>query len=479
MEYIIASLVAILAATLIVYKLANNIFGLGLRLKPLLLCAACAMFISLVLPKIVVGFAGLPGTLAVLAIFAVTFAYFVAKYEDEPSPSGFESETETACCLAVEQNQPDIIVQADSVDELLQLDNNSSENEENRQPIETYNEDIKRLLETQSKSDANILLSPIPENVLIDDNNAECNQGINNLIEVVEESPIKDLLDQEESLLSKKPSAQLTTEPDPDLQKMDCSVPLQNSADVFEEQILHKQLVDDQVILPDDCEEGIIEPVAEQPIQLKEVLSEEPPMELFVNEIKQIEEELTEKAMEVSQQMPDEISGQEEVEQESFSGMPEQSFVQEVDRSIMTYNEPAMELVQFESEKLDDLLDFAFMSKESHDYNSAFNAFNRALNLYPNSEAAPFLIVEIGNILKNKGAYDDAIKVFLDGRSLSQTRQDEMMEQEFISTIAYLRITKNILLQNRLGSIPFLEIPPPILEQIDEEFREWRDVGNI
>ncbi|MBP2663267.1 MAG: hypothetical protein H6Q71_1215, partial [Firmicutes bacterium] len=57
MEYIIASLVAIFIATLIVYKVANNLFGLGLRLKPLLLCAVCAMFISLVLPKIVVGFA--------------------------------------------------------------------------------------------------------------------------------------------------------------------------------------------------------------------------------------------------------------------------------------------------------------------------------------------------------------------------------------------------------------------------------------
>lgn len=135
--------------------------------------------------------------------------------------------------------------------------------------------------------------------------------------------------------------------------------------------------------------------------------------------------------------------------------------------------------MQFESEELDDLLEFAFISKESHDYTAAFNAFNRALTLYPASEAAPFLTVEIGNILKNRGAYDDAIKVFLDGRNLSQTRQDKMMEQEFISTIAYLRITKNVLVQNRLGDIPFCEIPPHILDQIDEEFREWRNVGNI
>ena len=102
-EYIIASLVAIFIATLIVYKLANNLFGLGLRLKPLLLCAVCAMFISLVLPKIVVGFAGLPGTLAVLAIFSVVFAYFVARYDDEPlQQQETEGEAETACCLTAE-----------------------------------------------------------------------------------------------------------------------------------------------------------------------------------------------------------------------------------------------------------------------------------------------------------------------------------------------------------------------------------------
>jgi tetratricopeptide (TPR) repeat protein len=156
-----------------------------------------------------------------------------------------------------------------------------------------------------------------------------------------------------------------------------------------------------------------------------------------------------------------------------------QAIVQEADDSIMDSNEHNEDLVQMETDNLDDLIDLAFVSKESQDYNNAFKIFNKALALYPNSEAAPFLVVEIGNILKNKGNYDEAIKVFSDGRNLSQTRQDEMMGQEFISTIAYLRITKNMLLQNHLGSIPFLEIPTQIMDQIDEEFREWRSVGNI
>jgi tetratricopeptide (TPR) repeat protein len=154
--------------------------------------------------------------------------------------------------------------------------------------------------------------------------------------------------------------------------------------------------------------------------------------------------------------------------------------VQEAENSITLDDEKVLEEIDHPaSEQLDNLLDFAFLNKERHNEEVALLAFKQALALYPNGEAAPFLVVEVGNLLKNKGNYDEAIKVFSDGRSLCQSRADEMMEQEFISTIAYLRIIKNILLQHRLGCIKFLEIPQHILKEIDEEFREWRNVANI
>ncbi|HML34352.1 tetratricopeptide repeat protein [Sporomusa sphaeroides] len=536
MEYIIASLIAILAATLIVYKLANNIFGLGLRLRPLLLCAVCSMFISLVLPKIVVGFAGLPGTLAVLAIFAVVFAYFVAKCEDEPSPRGSEVETAATCSLAV------------ASDGIVQTVTNESHPESDilfasKLVDEAAASDVLQQEESFFSSNASGQLLPESETVLpaTDDvilptvNEAD-------LEEQTVTGPFGDYVDNQvsaETALSDETWEDEITEPvavleQPVAQEDGLIQAVTDDAGNFDETgeeeviepvaVLEQPVVQEDGLVPavaDDAEtfddvqeEEVAELVAvlEQPVAQEEgsvpavedtenldevgeeevteftpeweqplAPEEELPAELpgALDQAEELAELPGTAATEVWQPMSDEITGQDEPEQESFLEMPESSFVQEADNLIMDYNHPAGAAMQFESEELDDLLDFAFISKESHDYTAAFNAFNRALTLYPASEAAPFLTVEIGNILKNRGAYDDAIKVFLDGRNLSQTRQDKMMEQEFISTIAYLRITKNVLVQNRLGDIPFCEIPPHILEQIDEEFREWRNVGNI
>jgi hypothetical protein len=83
--------------------------------------------------------------------------------------------------------------------------------------------------------------------------------------------------------------------------------------------------------------------------------------------------------------------------------------------------------------------------------------------------------MEIGTILKNSGQYNEAIHVFCEGRKLPGVQKNTMFDLEFIKTIAYLRIVKNILLQNRLGDISFKNIPGTVLKEIDSEFREWRN----
>jgi len=120
-------------------------------------------------------------------------------------------------------------------------------------------------------------------------------------------------------------------------------------------------------------------------------------------------------------------------------------------------------------------MDIAFMYKEQHFFDKALSVFRQALSLHPSSEAAPFLVMEIGAILKNNGQYDDAITAFCDGKKLLRLQKDNMFEMEFIKTIAYLRIVKNILHQHHLGFISFNNIPEHVLKEINAEFREWRN----
>jgi tetratricopeptide (TPR) repeat protein len=127
------------------------------------------------------------------------------------------------------------------------------------------------------------------------------------------------------------------------------------------------------------------------------------------------------------------------------------------------------------SSDLDSLMDLAFMHKEQRNFTQALTIFRQALTLYPSSEAAPFLVMEIGTILKNNGQYDEAISAFCEARILPGLQQNEMFQLEFIKTIAYLRIVKNMLLQHHLGFIPFSDIPDHVLKEVDAEFREWRN----
>ncbi|WP_425060973.1 tetratricopeptide repeat protein [Sporomusa carbonis] len=408
------------------------------------------MIISLVLPKIVVEIAGLPGTLAVLAIFAVIFAYFVAKYEDCSLRQDIADSPETVSCVAstIAQSQPDTIIHiVSATDNGLSLDGDISINTEM-----DINEEVFNHSENESNE------KPVP---VVDKH----------------EGQEADWADQ---LLSKESEIAYHA--------LGCeAVVTLKQQEATDQQFDNQPILEDISILPDHVKEfAVIESMDKQCSEYKEALIPEirQPEIIAQKEIVEVFQETPDGILDEDELVPDDNSILEKVEEvvdEEMSEAMKQSIVipLEADNSIMAHDKPAAKFTQPESDQLDDLLDFAFMNKEQRNYGAALSAFSRALTLYPDSDAAPFLVVEVGNLLKNMGAYDEAIKVFTDGRNLSQTKQDEMLEQEFISTIAYLRIIKNILTQSRLGCVPFLEIPPHVLKEIDEEFKEWRNVGNI
>lgn len=307
MEYIAISLLAILAITLVIYYLANKVFGVSLRLKSLVLCAACAMFLSMVLPRIVVSFAGLGGTVGLLAFFAVLFAYFVAYYDDPD---------QTDC---TEQTAKPFKLAADA--------------------------------------------------------------------------------------LAAAPAAQFTEH-----------VPVYIKAPAKAPDATDKaagEAAATAVVSPDSRDEGGAALLTE------DSLAPAGPL--------------------IAEAAPDN------------SGP--------------------------DSDKLEDLLDYAFSQKENGKYNLALDAFRRAFTLYRDSEAACLIAGQIATLLKSKGAYDEAIAILLECRNVPLVSGNEALGQEFVNAIAYLRIIKNILLRNQLGFMPYDSIPADIAKEIDAEFKEWRNMA--
>lgn len=342
MEYILITFITILITTIIVYKFGNKVLGLQLRFKPLILCAICALLISLVLPRVVVGFAGIIGTLGFLAVFAVVFAYLVARYDNH-------HERDSAGDTVFSENL--------GIEHMVAA----------AAPGEKNGFSLREFLIAEYEGDSNQQDDPQAANFkTISDKNCQ--------LENIVQSDLADVAGDETENSEEEP-----------------------------EQI----------------------PAADEPTAIVVL-----PQELEVHN-------------DASQ------SCREELTQEAFPS----------------------------SNSLDDLMDFAFSLKEQEDYDQALNVFRQALKMYPDNSAAPFLVIEIGNILKNKGAYDDAANIFSEGRNLPELKNDHLLEQEFINTIAYLRIVKNSLLQQHFGFIPYSDIPATVLKQIDVEFREWRKLG--
>ncbi|AIF52267.1 hypothetical protein [Pelosinus sp. UFO1] len=131
------------------------------------------------------------------------------------------------------------------------------------------------------------------------------------------------------------------------------------------------------------------------------------------------------------------------------------------------------------SDSLDDLVECAFSYKERGDDACALATFKYALKLHRDKEIAPFLVIEMANLLKKEGSYDDAIAVLTESRNLSAIRENHGLDQDFINTIAYLRIIKNTLAEHHLAHLPIGEIPIEIFKKIDDEFREWRSFSNV
>lgn len=124
-------------------------------------------------------------------------------------------------------------------------------------------------------------------------------------------------------------------------------------------------------------------------------------------------------------------------------------------------------------ESLDDLLDYAFIQKDALQLTTALKAFQRALTLCNDRALAPLIIVEIGNIFKACGHYDEAVQLFSEGRKLPYLLENRILNQQFIEMIAFLRIIKNNLLENQVGLVPYDQIPPNLMLKINGEFRNW------
>ena len=128
---------------------------------------------------------------------------------------------------------------------------------------------------------------------------------------------------------------------------------------------------------------------------------------------------------------------------------------------------------------LDDILDYAFSQKNRHNYSNAIFAYKRALARYQEDAYAPFIIIELGNIYKENGAYEEAIRTYTHAFSLPAVEGSDAVREEFTKNLAYLRIVEYILSQHNAPRTPFNKISPEILKEIEAAFQSQRKQKSV
>lgn len=125
-----------------------------------------------------------------------------------------------------------------------------------------------------------------------------------------------------------------------------------------------------------------------------------------------------------------------------------------------------LELARLQS--LDDYLDYAVAQSGKGCFSHAILAYQQALEKFREDPYVPFIIIEMGNIYKELGAYGDAIGVYRGALRLPQIKEQESIKADFKKNIAYLNTVLQVLTRHREPALPFRKIPPDYQREIEE-----------
>ena len=130
---------------------------------------------------------------------------------------------------------------------------------------------------------------------------------------------------------------------------------------------------------------------------------------------------------------------------------------------------PKIDLQRFQS--LDDILDYAYEQKSKRHMEEAIQAYRGALEKYGDDAYAPFIVIDLGNIYKERAAYREAVRVYEDALSLPVIANDAATSGKFRENLAYLRTVQYILSKHNSLQTPFQAIPAGYLREIENEFQ--------
>ena len=90
-------------------------------------------------------------------------------------------------------------------------------------------------------------------------------------------------------------------------------------------------------------------------------------------------------------------------------------------------------------DSMDALLDFAFAQTGAGAYELALLAYSTALEQYRNDDYAPFIIIDMVNLYKSQGRYQEAIDCVHNAMDIPAIQESPAYQQNFQNYLAQLK----------------------------------------